>query len=206
MENQQPAPAKRTRKTSLFAKPVPKEESLTTTVTETVALDAEAPIKRAPMRQPMRDEDPRVRAERRAAELMGNLGSLDRGTDNFTTPEPPPGWSYEWKMKSVLGQEDPTYQTQLAHTGWEAVPTNRHPEMMPIGEKYATIERKGMILMERPAIITEEVKRLDLRNARDQVRQKEQQLSQAPDGTMTRDHAQVKPKIKKGFEAMPIPE
>lgn len=204
MENQQTSAVKRTRKPSVFAKA--KAESLTTTTTETVTLDADAPIQRAPLRQPMREEDPRSRAERRAAEIMGNIGTLDQGSDNFATPTPPEGWSYEWKMKSVLGQEDPTYQTQLARTGWEAVPTNRHPDMMPIGEKYAIIERKGMVLMERPLAITEEVKRLDMRNARDQVRQKEAQLNQAPDGTMTRDHQQVRPKIKKGFEPMPIPE
>ena len=32
------------------------------------------------------------------------------------------------------------------------------------------------------------------------------QLAGTPDGTMTRDHAQVKPNIKKSFEAMPVPE
>ena len=205
MENQEATGEKKVRRQSRFSK-FAKPESVTVTTTETVSFDAEPSVQRAPMRQPMREEDPRTRAERRAAEIMGNIGTLDQGSDNFATPEPPPGWSYEWKMKSVLGQEDPTYQTQLARTGWEAVPSNRHPDMMPIGEKYAIIERKGMVLMERPLAITEEVKRLDLRNARDQVRQKEAQLNQAPDGTMTRDHAQVRPKIKKGFEPMPIPE
>ena len=204
MENQDIA-VKRTRKPSVFAKKQP--ESVTVTTTETVtAIGDEPSIKRPPLRSAMREEDPRTRAERRAAEIMGNIGTLDQGADNFATPEPPPGWSYEWKMKSVLGLEDPTYQTQLARTGWEAVPTDRHPDMMPLGDKYPIIERKGMVLMERPLSVTEEVRRIDQRNARDQVRQKEAQLTQAPDGTMTRDHAQVKPKIKKGFEPMPIPE
>ena len=42
--------------------------------------------------------------------------------------------------------------------------------------------------------------------ARKQVRDKEAQIAGTPDGTMTRDHAKVRPQIKKGFEAMPIPK
>jgi hypothetical protein len=39
------------------------------------------------------------------------------------------------------------------------------------------------------------------------VRAKEQQLAGTPEGGLGhRDHAQAKPKIKKSYEAMPIPE
>jgi hypothetical protein len=60
--------------------------------------------------------------------------------------------------------------------------------------------------MERPEEITEEMQNIEVRKARDQVRAKEAQLSGTPDGTMTRDHAQVRPSIKKSFEAVPIPK
>ena len=63
-----------------------------------------------------------------------------------------------------------------------------------------------MILMERPMSLTIEARDVELRRARMQVRAKEQQLSSTPDGTMTRDHARVKPNVKKSFEPMPIPE
>jgi len=35
---------------------------------------------------------------------------------------------------------------------------------------------------------------------------KEQQLSATPEGTLSRDDPRVAPKIKKAYEAMPIPE
>ena len=50
---------------------------------------------RAAMRQAMRDEDPRARAARRAAELRGNIGDMDEGTDEFFIPPHlvPDGWT-----------------------------------------------------------------------------------------------------------------
>ena len=78
--------------------------------------------------------------------------------------------------------------------------------MMPYNTKEAVIMRDGLILMQCPTEIVEERRRLELKKARDQVRYKEAQIAGAPDGTMTRDHARVKPQIKKSFEAMPIPE
>ena len=78
--------------------------------------------------------------------------------------------------------------------------------MMPVNSKMSLIERKGMILMERPMSLTNEARDVELRRARMQVRAKEQQLGSTPDGTMTRDHARVKPNVKKSYEPMPIPE
>jgi hypothetical protein len=77
--------------------------------------------------------------------------------------------------------------------------------MMPKGN-WQTIERDGMILMERPKVLTDDVHRENLRKARLQVKAKEAQLNQAPDGTFERDDPRVKPSIKKSFEAMPISE
>jgi hypothetical protein len=163
---------------------------------------------RGDMRPPMREEDPRTRAARRAAEIRDNIGSMDEGTDDFYVDPHivPPGWSYEWKRKTFLNQEDPAYQVQLARTGWEPVPANRHPSYMPDGNRHATIERKGMVLMERPLELTEEARAIELRKARNQVRHKEAQLNSAPDGQFGRDHDQVKPRIGKSYEAIPIPK
>lgn len=162
---------------------------------------------RKPMRPEMRPDDSRARAEARAAEIRENRGSLDDGIDEFYIDQRlvPDGWSYEWKRHTLLGKEDPAYQVQLARGGWEAVPASRHPDMMPIGN-YETIERKGMILMERPLSLTIEAKEIELRRARNQVRAKEQQLSQTPDGTMTRQHDSVRPSVKKSYQPVPIPE
>lgn len=168
----------------------------------------EAKPTKAEMRPPMRDEDPRSRAARRAAEIRSHLNGMDQGTDEFYIDPSiiPDGWTYEWKRHTVWNQEDPTYQVSLAHKGWEPVPASRHPELMPKGTTANVIMRKGQILMERPEELTIEARQLERRAALLQVRQKEQQLTQAPDGTMTRDHALAKPRINKGFEPMPIPK
>lgn len=183
-----------------------------TLVAATGAVQA-APVEpsadRMEMRRPVREEDPRTAAERRAAEIMGHLGgSVDEGTDEFyIDPRAiPDGWTYEWKRKTIYGSEDPSYSVSLKRTGWTEVPASRHPEMMPANYKSAAIERKGLVLMERPTIVTEQVEMMDRRRAKDQIRAKEQQLSHAPDGQFGRDHAQAQPKIKKSYEAMPIPK
>lgn len=133
--------------------------------------------------KPIDPNDPMERARRRAAELREH-GSFDPGSDkfNFDLSIVPPGWSYEWKRVLVMGASDPSYQVSLAQRGWEAVPASRHPEMMPLGSDSGTIDRDGMRLMERPAVITEEARDREKRDARDQVRGKEQQVTQAPAG------------------------
>ena len=164
---------------------------------------------RPAMRQEMRDEDPRAMADRRAAEIMGHLGEIESGVDKFYIPlgEIPDGWDYNWKRKTIYNQEDPAYQVTLARGGWTPVPAGRHPGMMPSGWKGATIERDGMVLMERPMSITDLVRQKDRRAARDQVRVKEQQLSAAPPGTMEKEFSdpRTRPNIRKSYEAMPVP-
>jgi hypothetical protein len=152
------------------------------------------------------EEDPRARAARRAAEVRGHLGDMDDGTNEFPLPPSPEGWTYEWKRKSVMGQEDPAHMTDLLRKGWEPVPASRHPEMMPSGNTYESVERKGMVLMERPTELVEEARQIERRRAMGQVRAKEAQLAGTPDGTMSRDDPRVSPKIKKGYEPMQIPD
>jgi hypothetical protein len=160
------------------------------------------------MRPPMREDDSRAAASRRAAQLREHLGDVVDAQDDFYIPldEIPDGWTYEWKRHTIYGQEDPAYQIQLARAGWEPVPVARHPWMMPNNTSTQTILRKGMILMQCPTEIIDERRASDLRKARMQVRAKEQQIAGTPDGTMTRDDARVKPQIKKSYEALPIPE
>lgn len=167
----------------------------------------EAASLRPPMRPPMREDDPRSRAAKRAAEIRGNVGSMDEGVDDFyiDTREIPDGWTYEWKRRTIAGQEDPAYQVSLARMGWEPVPAERHPNMMPINGQYTTIERKGMMLMERPMELSEEARSIELKKARQQIANKKSQLGSSPDGQFGRDHASVKPKVSSSYEPMPIP-
>jgi hypothetical protein len=160
---------------------------------------------RPAMRPAMREDDPRAAAARRAAEIRGQFDNVDEGVDEFRTPNAPDGWTYEWKRRTLLGQEDPAYQVELARMGWEPVSTNRHPEMMPMQGAHPVIERKGMVLMQRPAVISDEARANELRKARNQVRVKEQQLNAAPDGTLTRDHPSARAQIKKGYSPIEVP-
>jgi len=164
---------------------------------------------RPALRPKMKEEDPRSRAAKRAAEIRGNIGSMDDGVDNFFVDPSivPPGWSYEWKRHTVAGAEDPSYAVSLARKGWEPVEPGRHPDMMPTNTKDQYITRKGMILMERPMELTEEARRVDERRARLQVRNKEAQLGEARPGEFGRnnkDHSLAN--IKRGWESIPVPE
>ena len=160
-------------------------------------------------RPPLREDDPRARARQRASELRGHAGGdISEGPDALYVDPTciPDGWTYEWKMHTVYGAENPAYQIELQRRGWTPVPASRHPEMMPLGSTHQFILRDGLMLMECPTEIVEARRADHLRPARQQVRYKEQQLSGTPDGTLTRDHERVRPKIKKSYEAMPIPE
>ena len=138
------------------------------------------------------------RLARRVAELRNhNNANLDEGVDKFSAPPPPPGWSYEWKMKSVNGWEDPNANNRISMGGWETVEAKRHSEMMPKGYSGA-IEREGMLLCERPAVITNDRKDRDLQNARNQVKTKEGQLDpKGRGGLMNREDANARMKVNK---------
>ena len=150
------------------------------------------------LRPEMRPEVEDDRLAKRIAELRNhNNANLDEGVDKFATPKPPEGWSYEWKMKSVNGWEDPSHYNRISMGGWEPVESKRHPEMMPKGH-VGSIEREGMILCERPMVITQERQAKDLQNARNQVRTKEGQLDpKGRGGIISREDAQVRPKVSK---------
>lgn len=164
-----------------------------------------------PMRPDMRAAaDPRDLARQRAAEIMGNGGDVfEEGSDQFyfDRSKIPDGWDYEWKRHSIYGKEDPPYVTRISRTGWTPVPASRHPEEMPSGYKGATIERDGQMLYERPLEITVHVNKINNSRARFQVQQKEEQLSQAPQGTLGRDnHGAPLVKLHKSYEAIKIPD
>lgn len=163
-----------------------------------------ANVERRELRPQTRADDPRSLAAKRAAEIRNNAAEYDDGVDEFRAPPAPDGWSYEWKRKSNMNQEDHSHMLAMRRAGWTPVPVERHPEMMHVGAE-GSIERKGMILMERPSEIVEDARSRELRVARQQVRIKEGQMT-SNDGLLGRSDSQVKPKISKGYEPIPIPE
>lgn len=163
--------------------------------------------KKEPLRPDMRPT--KAEAERRAAEILTGLGGSEEGQDEFyfDPAQCPDGWVYQWKRELLLGQEDPAYATALARTGWEPVPTSRHPEMMPIGGDHPVIRRKGMMLMQRPKMVDDHIRSLDARRAGAQIRAKEEQLAATPHGQLPRDaDPRTKPKIGRSYEPMQVPE
>lgn len=167
---------------------------------------------RPTLRPTMREEDPRVHAARRAAEIRDQAGGeLDDGTDVYWIDENliPAGWSYEWKTISVLNKENPAYEVNMARHGWTAVPASRHPTYMPGDTKYKTIDRDGMRLMERPKEITDEARTIEKRNAAIQMRQKlDSTVNQSGPGQFERarpDGSRVLG-VKSTYERIPIPE
>lgn len=155
------------------------------------------------IRPSMREEDPRARAARRAAELRGNAHEEYDGVDEFYIDSSivPDGWSYEWKTKFIFNQEQQSSMMAYRQGGWEEVPTSRHPNMMPLGSEEPFIIRKGMVLMERPSEITAEARQREARKAAQQVSGKEAQLNSAGSGEFARTGA----KVSKSYSAMPIP-
>lgn len=165
---------------------------------------------RPDMRADPRPDDPRARAAARTKQLLDH-GALDVDTtDEFRVDAEliPDGWSYEWKRRTVLNAEDPAYQVGLAATGWEPVPVDRHREFMPTDWVGNTIERKGMVLMERPKEITDHWKRKAEGEARQRVRDMEESLSGAKPGQFDRVDAEGRStaKIGKSYSPMQIPD
>ena len=204
----------RPRKLAIPAEPVVIEEAkvIEAVVEEVSAVEAE-PVRedlmRRELRPEVREEDPRTRAARRAAEIRNHGNVDDDGVDEvFVDPAViPPGWSYEWKRRTVMNEENAAYQVQLQLKGWEPVPSSRHPEYMPNNGRFAHIERKGMVLMERPLEITEAARQVENRKARIQVRSKEEQLNAAPGGTFERSNKDSgMAKVNKSYEPIPIPQ
>lgn len=142
------------------------------------------------------------RAQDRVREIRGSGNDLDEYRDRLWAPEAPDGWSYEWKVKTVLGKADPHADMELNRQGWEPVPLSRHPEMMPPGWSGEYIEQGGLVLHERPAELTEESKARARHEATSIVRNKEQQLGIAPKGTFNRGGDG----IRKSYQPIAIPD
>lgn len=155
------------------------------------------------------EEDSHARAARRVAELEAHWGGDDYDSVDKFYIDPriiPDGWGYEWKTLTVLGAENPGYQVSIAQSGWEPVPASRHPEMMPTGYTGGTIDRDGMRLFERPSVIIEKAKARELRKARQQVSQKEEQITGAPAGQNSPFGKHPQTGIRRSYEAIPIPK
>ena len=175
------------------------------------AAPASEPAAHTPRADPRPDiraeprDDPRARAAQRAAELRLHASNDTDTPDKYAIPsgEIPEGWCYEWKRQSVYGKEDPSYQVAQAQAGWEPVDPKRHPALMPRGYAGHTIERDGMVLMERPQEITDDFNRRLLRESAKQMREQEERVGSAPQGQLQRHDAKGQSLAKVKHEYAP---
>jgi len=169
----------------------------------------EKPSDRRAVRPSLRDESSRDLAAKRAAELREhrNPHAFNSATvDNYDVKHlEPEGWTYAWHTWSIYEARQNSNMQASEARGWQPVPRERHPHLMPRDSDSEVIMDKGMILVELPTEIVEEYRRAELKDARDQVRWKEESIAGTPDGTMSRDHAKARPKINKSYEPMPVP-
>jgi len=158
-------------------------------------------LKSAPITRGMREAS--IRSEeikRRMREEESNYEFHDDfHIDQRLIPE---GWDYNWKRKVTAGMSDPAYEVELAQSGWEPVESSRHPHMMP-GGHVGPVERRGMILMERPKEISDMGKQRELVNAREAVAARERALGMTPSGTLERDRNRTT--LNKQYVPMEIP-
>lgn len=129
-------------------------------------------------------EAARIRLEQRTRELREGGIDTSSARDRFWAPPPPDGWDYQWKTRTIMGEEQSAYMVEVARNGWEAVPLSRHPDLMPAGWTGATIEVEGLVLMERPKIFTDEARAEEQRMAREAVKTKEAQLRDGRPGDL----------------------
>ena len=173
-----------------------------------IAADAERTPEHVADRAPEHDQvhEPEHEIARAAPRTRTRMRRVSAMDDPFYIPveEIPEGSSYEWKRFSNVGQEDPFYIAQMRRQGWEPVDPKRHPTWVPPGYNLPTIVKGGMILMERPIELTQEAQRETRQLAQQQMAEAEQRLGKTPNNTLTRDHAEVKPRIEKQY-MRPVP-
>lgn len=163
------------------------------------------------VRHELRESDPHEAAAKRTAEILAQGGIDVASVDEFLIPDhlKHSEWTMEWKRWSVYNAEDHGYINQCLQTGWTFVPADRagFEMFLPRGWKESYVLKKGMVLMERPAAITDMITKRQSDEAKAQVRRKELQVGEAPPGTLQRQDSTGKNvgSIKRSISG-PIPD
>lgn len=165
-------------------------------------------IRPSPVADTPEVEDHKARALARINEIRGTATYQMDAASEFDLPLDiiPDGWTYQWCRKSTLGREDTDNMMARLATGWAPVPVKRHAFLMPANWAGDYIERKGLILMEKPTVLVQEARERDNREALDAVRNKEEALGLTPQGELPRDaHPETRPKLTKTVSPVAIP-
>lgn len=113
----------------------------------------------------------------------------------------PVGMDYNWKRASVFNKPDDSHMMGLRENHWTPVPKDRHAGLM--------VEQGGLVLMERPAYLSEEAKQEDFDIAIARLDHAASNLTEAPPGQFERATTQTSRQntgIGRQFANIPISE
>lgn len=102
----------------------------------------------------------------------------------FDVPErfKDPNWDMQWVRTECYGKSDPANVANYQDTGWRPVPASRMPGYLGAKEDSdASIEYGGLMLMERPMVLTEEAREEARAEASRQVLQQQQHFRLSSD-------------------------
>ena len=160
---------------------------------------------RPEMRDPVRDEPIREDGIRADA---GRFVRPKKGTmvGEFDDLVPPPGMVYEGKRISIYGQPDQKNLMEVARFGWTPVDASRHPNAMPPGYTGKTIERAGMMLMERPLYVHLEARAEEAQRAKANIINNQRKLGEIDPDEKRAGIERGSPTIRRDIEPGLVPD
>lgn len=146
----------------------------------------EAPKKVGPQKSDLLEKYSRFKDANRRPMGRTPTGRIEWSEDVYYIPPElkDPALSYEWRVRTVMGQEQQQNMARSFMDGWEPVLGEVFPQFgFPPGEP---IEIGGLVLMARPAAMTAEAQEYRERAAKDQLRTQLRSLDETPQGELPR--------------------
>jgi len=153
----------------------------------------------------------RTEQEKRWARLINEDHAEDE-PDRLKVPKHivPDGMEYQWITDKVFGQTFGQRRGTFEMKGWEAVPASRHDGLFTPRGYEGEIEIDGLVLMERPKVLSDRARAATDRRAREVVQTKEMQLKGGNLSGVTLDpqhpNAVGHNRINKSYERIQVPE
>lgn len=153
---------------------------------------------------------PSIRSEGVRSEPVRRRKRGSKGEDHFYIPENlldqlrKRNLSWEFKRLTYFGkEEDPDYHIALAENAWEPLSLKSFPDfkkLVPTTWTKDTFEKRGQLLMVRPAVLTAEARAEDKAEANNQVKGQLASLKESGQGEAPR----LQPVVKRSYESMPV--
>lgn len=153
---------------------------------------------------------PKIRADALRTEPVRRRKRGSKGEDHFYIPDDlldqlrARKLSWEFKRLTYFGkEEDPDYHIGLAENAWEPLSLKSFPDfkkLVPSTWTKDTFEKRGQVLMVRPAALTAEARAEDKAEANNQVKGQLASLKEAGANEAPR----LQPSVKRSYEAMPV--